>query len=346
MSRLLLNTLPLDGIRPILSYVDIISLIKLYATFDRKIQTLLSCPNAFAYLSIKAAGKGMPRAPYRYFVSSIRNVAYLKLENDVQWSPASISLLLTLNPRHLELGDNILHDSVSLMLADFAKDRTNEVLRSLAKNFNRRGLPNFPLLTPRLETLIISRGSFKLGVYGLTVPDTLTTLKVPEDFSVDSLLFQMPPSITHLALKDSYLLDGVAERFKALQTLSIRTNNGQIRSLLSPSFSFPLTLDTLELDVPPFEDALFDHPAFRRSSVSVMKLSGNVKLVDPSTGLGLAQWLPSTLKTLRLDRMSGREAEDKITRSLPPSLTSLAIHVSMLGLHSCPMFRIDDLLKL
>lgn len=75
----------------------------------------------------------MLRAPYRYFVSSIRSVTHLKFANNVQWSPASIPLLLALNPRHLDIGRQFLHPSVTLMLKDARRYPENEDLHRMAQ---------------------------------------------------------------------------------------------------------------------------------------------------------------------------------------------------------------------
>ena len=192
MSSSSLNTLPLDGLRPILSYLDLKSLIKLFATFDRKIQVLLSSPNAFAYLRIEALGPEMPRTPYRYFVSSIRNVTHLRLGDEIKWSPYSISFLQTLNPRHLTIGADILHESVQLMLRYAKNSSSNEVLRRLAQHFDPYGIPNFPLLTPRLETLEFAKRAFAVeAMQGLSVPPTLIKLEAPADLPLKRLL-QLP----------------------------------------------------------------------------------------------------------------------------------------------------------
>ena len=287
MSISRLNTLSLDDIRPILSYVDLISLIKLYATFNRKIQTLLSCPGAFAYLSIKAAGKDMPRAPYRYFVSSIRNVAYLKLENDVKWSPASISLLRTLNPRHLELGDNILHESVSLMLMDAVKSPENQDLHRMAQFFLVNGVPNFPILTPRMDTLALSALSFKSVGTGFQVPSTLTKLEAPPNFPLDRLL-QMPPTLISLVLKSQYPLNMVLDRFIVLQHLSLPTH---VDLDLSESVMWPDTLRTLQVasfDLQRAEIFSSRLPNCRLSIISTI----SVWRVPEHVRLATGHWLP------------------------------------------------------
>lgn len=153
MASLRLNTIPLAGLRPILSYVDLKSLIKLYATFDRKIQTMLSSPNALADLCIKAARGGILVAPYRYFIGAIRSVHCLKVESDAKWAPTSISLLQTLNPRKLVIGAGFLHPSVRRMLSEAQQSPSDPILSRLAQNFSSNATHNFPTLNFAILTV-------------------------------------------------------------------------------------------------------------------------------------------------------------------------------------------------
>ena len=330
-----LNTMPLDGLRPVLSYLDLESLIKLYATFDRKLQTLLSSPNAFAYLCIEVAGKGIPVAPYRYFITAVRSVTYLKFENDVCWSPSSVGLLQALNPRKLVIGARFLHSSVQKMLIDANRYPQNQELGRLASFFSFGGIPNFSVLTPRLETLKLAYDSFGTprGTFGFRVPPTLTNLKVPFFLPLDavpstllaleifSLLKQFGPSTT--AGCDIFSL------FPSLQRLTFDGIE------FAPS-EIPSTLQSLNLvgngDLS--ESAHFlTHPGLRQFSLTSIVISDKTTLFfsDP-IDLDLAQLLPPTLLKLHLPMNfdSPMQTEDGVfIRSLPPSLTDLSINSSL-----------------
>ena len=319
MSYSSLNTLPLDGIRPILSYLDLESLIKLFATFDRKIQVLLSSPNAFAYLRLEPVSSSMPRTAYRYFVSSIRNVTHLELAKCVYWSPSSITLLLTLNPRHLEVGYGMLHRSVFEMLRDAKNFPSNEVLRSMAQNFDPNGIPNFLLLTPCLESLMLSATTF-LGLQHLQVPSCLTKFKAPLRASLEAIL-QLPPHLTYLKLRDFHPLEKLFDRFTKLESLTIAWGGCYPQSALR----IPPNLDFVKLSG---ADPLFlnespeNASSWSQSSVSNMDLC-----FDPLNWENSVNWFPPNLSTLCL-----RSAKSEFcgTVSLPPTLTSLTASVLLI----------------
>lgn len=325
-----LNTIPLDGLRPILSYIDLESLIKLYATFDRKIQTLLSSASAFDYLCIKAAGFRIPRAPYRYFMSALRNVKRLRFEDDVNWSPTSISLLLTLNPREIETGRNFINLSVIEMISDAQRYPKNEVLQRMAQNFSSFGFPNFTVLTPRLESLKLANGAITVNPNcqdpqnALRVPATLTKLAVPQSLPLASVL-ELPLHLISLDIHASPNdLESIFNQFKSLQHLVLRS--GTVGVLSAPSVTVPKTLNSVEIvDLVSF-GTLFTDPSWRQSCISSITIRGQYENLNDDFGLHL---LPPTLKSLHLEVALPEEAYNKREKifitSLPPSLTSLTI---------------------
>lgn len=343
MASFFLNTLPLDGIRPILSYVDLKSLIKLYATFNRKIQALLSSPGAFAYLCIEASGKQTKVAPYRYFVSSIRNVAHLEFEDGVQWSPTTIQLLLTLNPRKLVLGSQLLHSSVEVMLADAAAFPKNEELRRMAQYFLPNAIPNFATLTPRLEDLSMlkdtlsptSKESAYVNFREFSVPSTLTRLSVPSFI----VLEDVPSNLLSLEIRDTdnipIHVNYIFTKFSSLQDVLIHGN--ELKSY--QSFDIPSTLNSISFAGRYNHcETLITHPALKTSSISSISIKCPQAPLPDSANLDLAPVLPSTLKTLVLElglRAEGDEVEwpeeRSYLRTLPPGLTSLAIDSLLLS---------------
>ena len=340
MASLQLNTIPLDGLRPILSFIDLKSLIKLYATFDRKLQALIASPNAFAFLCIKAAGKDIPIAPYRYFVTAIRNVNHLKFENEVDWSPKSILLLLALNPRILEIGTEFLNQSVCKMLKEAKLFPKNEELKHMAQFFLKKGIPNFSALTPRLEALKLDSLSFYACgpvIADFRVTNTLTALKVTSNFPLDHL----PSTLLSLDVEHhsthTIALEKVFDQFKALQSLTIRGP-----CLTPSSFTFPSTLNTFNCIQRNSSDlhvstGILAHPSLKTTRVSSVRLVFPVHSLLKPPNLDLAQLLPPSLKTLSLGLAhskvrteTGSDVKVEFLKSLPTSLTDLSIEVMLL----------------
>lgn len=331
-----LNTLPLEGIRPILSLVPLEALIKLFVTFDRRIQSLLSSTHAFAYLSLMAPNKVTKHAPYRYFVSSVRNVDRLRLEYKVQFSPNSLALLQTLNPRHLVLEPHFLHQSANALLYDLSQQPSNESLRHMARFLLPDGFPNLPLLTTRLVTLdMVSLEMPKVGWPCFVAPPTLTDLTAPLGFPFD-LVMKLPPTLVSLGLcQTRHLnLESIFGRFTSLERLRIyHCKLGE----LSASLSFPPSLNMLEYNsnaYPPF----LSHPALKASRISEL-LVIDTGFTDDVPPLDL-QYLPTTLTslTLYLTSLIDNNSRDNPHSSshFPSSLTSLSIDHRILKTHILP----------
>lgn len=70
-----------------------------------------------------------------YFLGFVRSVTRLRLDDGLAWTASSLSLLQTLDPLHLDLGDGILHESVA-ELKDVWEDEPDEELRRLASYFD------------------------------------------------------------------------------------------------------------------------------------------------------------------------------------------------------------------
>lgn len=361
MAHLYLNTLPLDGVRPILSYLDVESLVKLFATFDRKIQALLASPNAFEYLYIEATREGLVRAPYRYFLSAVRNVNSLKVENELGWSAKTISLLQTLNPLHLDLGNGFLVDDYSKAL----RKLDTQVQELFSGPYNNYPVPNFRILTPRLETLLLSDDTFtphydrewddfQETLTNLELPPTLSKLHLGCSVSPEILFdLETPAHITSLSVggreEYTYSLPKIFARFTSLQHLAV---SGCTVDKDERTWRFPPALETLTYRVNHVDwPSLLSHTAFRETSISSVSLSIAERSFVPRArslfgGLDFAQWFPPTAKTLRIEFSFEYLEDDEIyfedlkndhgdenevfLRSLPPSLTSLTIEAFLL----------------
>ena len=324
-----LGNLPLDGMRPILSFLDLTSLVKLFATFDRKIQRLLSAPGAFTYLRILPIVT-VPRAPLRYFLMSVNNVSHLEFANGVKWAAPTLSLLKTLNPCYLHLSPGFLHESVHALLMDLQSSPNDEHLRSLAKNMTDSLLPDFAQLTPRLESLLLptiglianTQRAFPLETLKtLSLPPSLTSLE-SDFFDVPIDLSSLPPTLRSLSLPPPQNLDFATlfRRFQVLQRLTLlqRITNDPIEVCSSPPLStfesitlieaIPKSLLFLiiEADVE-LICALLRHPNALRNStiaelglINILNANINPDIEDPShpdhKTIDLAAALPLTLK--------------------------------------------------
>lgn len=315
-----LNRLPVDILRPIVALIDAESLGQLFATLDLKMQSLLAQPKLFSTLSIFPSTHPAKTGPYRYFVSGIRDVDHLRLEQDCAWSPRTLLHLKTLNPRHLVLKFKSLHESVKTLLSDaqqatefeelLASNRSPNVyqrkrqnfdelvrkapeLRNLAQNFVPGGLPNFRLLTTRLETLDLS--SFSTASDWVLEP-ILTLIKFcgPSGFNQQCLLG--PSTLTSLSLRSSVCLETLFTQLPVLQDFKLIGNI----EMLSPSFVLPTTLTHLDLEFGNQDSTVasfITNSSLRDVPLETMTFKLFSKLGEP-IDLGM---LPTTLKSLIID---------------------------------------------
>ena len=293
-----LNTLPVDGIRPILFYAHVDDLTRLFCTFDRRIMKAMSFPGALPYLRLKPATIGVPRAPLRYFVSCVRNVTHLSLVR-VKWAPRSLSLLLALNPIRLDIDDEMLHESALTLLADVAKDPSNAELRSQALFLETTGLPNFSCLTTRLETLkfknVVSTNVARL-CRTKSLPPTITSLQ--GDMIYDMTSF--PIGLRSLSLGNTTVaLKEVFAACSRLESLELVGND----TVICERVAFPSTLTSLisRSRNGPAQLLGFECWTMRQSSISTIKLVPPIEVQrDPPRILDPLANLPATTTRLEL----------------------------------------------
>lgn len=331
-SKTQLRTLTLDGIRPILSYVDLPSLVKLFATLDRNIIKLLFSPGAFSYLRIEPIGT-IPRVLYRNFLGSLRNVHHLDVQSNVLWSAPTLSLLTTLNPRSLSIGSAFLHSSVFTLLADLKKHPEEQSLAHMARFLLPNGFPNFALLVPRLETIdlpevadLVKKSNVQFLFnsapleFHMTFPPTLTsaTLQLPPKPFPIALLDALPSTLRALTVDHNSQDIMYAEdedkfdfgRFTQLEYLWVEGARHFVNRL-----EVPPTLQTLAIETNCTPWDFLRHPSLKASKLTRMTIligRPGHKTEDP---IDLAQLLPSSLICLKL-QISG----DLGIASLPPSL--------------------------
>ena len=303
-AKTILVQLPIDLIRPIMCLVDTESLGQLFSTLNHKMQSLLLHPNLFTTLSMEPAGIST-RGQYRYLVASLRNVDSIQLKQNCAWSPQTLAHLRTLNPRHLVLERDSLHESNHQLLSDIERgiaaedylasnnivqrpsapfsifSRQREYaelwdlrqqlpeLRRLATNILPGGIPNFPLLTTRLETLDLSQFAYSNHRYyhewTLQPIPTLKTFSGPDGFEHRNLLG--PSTLTDLSLPNSPSVD-----FEAIFTLfptleRFRLEDYQHLKEISPTFVLPTSLTHLDLNVADAQDepiSFITNPSFKQ----------------------------------------------------------------------------------
>ena len=92
----LITLLSRDEIVLVLQYVDFDSLVRLFATFDIRLQKIMSSAGAIHHLSI-APNPSLPQAPVKYLLNHVKFPLHIEFATDVKWSPTS----LYLPPLHL-----------------------------------------------------------------------------------------------------------------------------------------------------------------------------------------------------------------------------------------------------
>ena len=287
-----LDRLPIDIMRPIVRLVDAESLGQLYSTFNHKIQSLLSHPNMFSTLSMIPTTNDARAGPYRYFVSGVHDVDSVQLEKDCAWSPHTLLHLKTLNPRHLVIGNKATHKSVATLLSDARKDPE---LISLAQNFIPPGLPNFELLTTRLETLDLS--DLDCSNFTLASIPTLVTFCGPHQFDPTSLLG--PPTLSSLSLiGGSVFLEKLWTQFSSLTYLKV----DDCLCFVEPDSSFVLPTTLTHICLHAYDNdndepmELFSNPSWPNVPLTTLSFQLAFPPSEPFD-LGL---LPNTLTSLTL----------------------------------------------
>lgn len=313
-----LRTLPVAGLRPILSFLNLKALVKLFATFDRRLQQSLSTPGAFDFLAIET-DPDFPRAPLRYFLAHVRDVMRLKFEKDVFWSPATLPFLKTLNPRFLVIDDGFMHQSNASLLLDFFHNPEDPFLKSLALNYLITCVPNFSVLTPRLESLdlnsrlyianpldephVLMQRSIHLfpPEQTLLLPPTITHFSGILMRDSESLTEELPSSLTSLSLSGEHKrvisFSSILKRLPNLQSLDLNTFQALT---IDGDLEYPQSLTSLSLlNTSFFPLNVIQHPSFRNSSLFQFALHSPYDLYNEKDDilLDLSLYAPTSLRS-------------------------------------------------
>lgn len=354
--RLVLNMglqhLPLEFARPIFAYLPLKALIALFATFDRRLQRLLSSPGAIPFLVVSRYR--LP-APLMYFLSAVRNVDHLAFANNVQWKPARLSLLSTMNPRQVTISAGLMHKDSLKLLTEYEFCTPSQRLLKAARFLTAGGFPDFEKLTPRLELLTMDTYSMWQDTiktnnlelishqrnlarthrfFEMSFPPSLTSLSlvIPDESFPISLLHSIPINLRSLTLGFTGQMWScrpplalLLDRFQLLESLYVDSfpHFSVLTELnISPS------LHTMAL--PLSKDLVGSLNGLTKSNVAMMWLSeigqsNKLPKENPTTLI-----IPSEICPPNLTRLIYRSSEESpvvALASIPASLTSLHLHI-------------------
>ena len=311
----------------ILQNVNFNSLVRLFATFDHRIQQILSTAGVLRHLTIKPASP-LLRAPIKYFLSHLRSPLSLQFDVNVKWSPQSLPLLTALAPRSLTLNPGFLDKSVHEMLQDHAST-PHDSLKDVVALVHSDGLMNFSSLLPSLESLIINNELFKvvdsasrspesIERFVSTLPQTLTHLSLHTTLDAQHQLWiqLLPTSLVSLTLKlHTMPLSTIFDRLPQIEKLELSAEH-RVPDL--PATEIPKSLAELTLLRQFTVPIIALNGSLRRSNLRSFTLDVRVDDDLPVVDVGL-MLLPPTLESLAL-RGTVFTIE---TFSLPRSLTAL-----------------------
>lgn len=308
-----LTMLPVDILRPVLTLVDAESLGQLFSTFDRKLQSLLLRPHMLTSLSMNRTTHKTKEGAYRYWISSLRDVDSVRLEKGCEWSPQTVLHLSTLNPLRLVLKANSLHESVFKLLNDVlnaargwvVEDSVRQSLPSLqriAEHFLPCGLPNFALLTTRLEILELSKLDHLQRYSEWSILPSMPLLKrfsgaIGMGTSHIALLPSTLESLTLTSPPDALCFETVLTQFPSLQYLKL--DKCYAFKPLPNSFVIPTSLTHVELYDTEGEAVTFiDNPSLQHVPLTTLAYTMES---NPEAGTYDLGFLPKTLTSLTLD---------------------------------------------
>lgn len=342
------------------------SLAALFATFDRRLQTLLSAPNVISSLALEHH-QNIKTGTLLYLIGSIRDVGHLKLGTRLRLDPATFARFPALNPTELVLGEASLDQSCLKVAYSAVATSTAPAETSFGafepSFWSPSEIPNFALLTPRLTTLTLEsnlgtifdsrfgliRGKTETEILyspdkfdELSFPATLTSFSYRPRFVSESenrarplLLRRLPETLRSLRVKCSSvdeheLIVIISQRFKQLNTLKISSYfpSNRLLDVLPPP------LDGVQL--PSSLQHLWLHSCSfcplgaYNLGVRDMKdlISFSVKGCGPAQNEVISgfQDLPSSLSSLRVALQRGSKSGGGV------QITSFPLHLTKLSL--------------
>lgn len=342
-----LYNLSSDVLRSTLSLVDFESLVRLYATLNKSMQTKLATPGLISQVSLAPSKKISPSL-IRLFAGSLRDVEMVFFFLSQKSSLRFISLLPTLNPRVLSTVFFPVDSGALHAVFDEARGHNSEEMSQTAQLLSPNGFPNLLRLTPRLETatfdnkfydyldLFTSSYANKMEQDGrwheYELPPTLNSLTLSLTAPFHSRMVEsFPKALTLLSLfgVESAEISPIFENLPVLETLKVN----YMRSLtLKEGVALPKSLHTLAITSNSSAPVrLLKHPSLSLSSLLEFKLTSAASSDCSKThAVDLAECMPPTLQTLFIrfwpPELDAPAPEDKIIYTrLPPSVTDMQL---------------------
>lgn len=339
-----LHNIPPDVARLIFTLLPLSSLADLCATFDKRLLRLLSSRGLFENLHWQEP----ITSKNRLLLHTIRNVTTLRLHKGLILVEKDAMALLGLNPRTLQLEDRVFHkDLMKDRKAKVIPNADGTVLQNPPIYFTPLGLPNFALLTPRLEKLIITSRIEDIAAHSKGGRHSLFTINFPINeailipaslthvrFDVCSKpLFQHLAQLLPLTLQsismnaracNAVRLDDSFARFTALQDLCIEQTVIDTADFILPQSIKSLNLATLR----PFPFEWLKRPETKNCALTKLDLAILHAPTDNEMHrIDLDASLPSTLLSLNMwhhDR-ANKSFPPVFISTLPRSLTELTL---------------------
>lgn len=336
--------LPLDVMRPILGFLPIDAIVRLYATEHRLLQKLIAAPGALANSSIPADYRPQDY-DYTAFLRAIRTIGHLEGRlNNIE----IFELLPILNPASLEIYADIKDKTIVENLKNFATSPQDATFQHKVRTLCWDGSPNLALLTRRLSHLHMYRSLrvpsdivnlenlpptvLEMLPRTIVFPPTLTHLELSstEDFVYAADYDILPTTLLHFVIHYEPMrnvkLGLIMDHLFALQTLDIKAS------------SIDMTPTSSETSPPTgrlMGQAASNLQSFKLSTVSLniddlpLLLSKHQQLMHFELVLReTSSWMVATSFTNLID----------LSVILPPSLQSLSIHLhcrNTLAMQNC-----------
>lgn len=314
--------------RLIVPYLDLNSLVALRATFNRRMQNLLSSPGIIRLLDIPSGSK--LSGPLRYLLTSISNVERLWLGASLCWSPVEIaSLLPALNPQHLRINQHFVSLTVIRFVVQAYMNQNDPILQHVAQFFKPLGIPDFDRLTPRIESLSILcplRSIVEADRFGLIPNEGPWALSdISETYSS---VVSMPATLTSLNMRSippEHQIALVNALPRHLKELKISLSEG--RPPIPLHSYFAQFNDLVKLEIHGFGYIALENPATVALPLSLQELSVHTLNELPVDFLSLSSLRTSSLTRLSLALNTSNSSSDTFdfAACMPPSLISLEL---------------------
>lgn len=340
-------------------FLELEDLERLYATFDSKIQKLISRPGAIDRLYLRSTGFELQWERILLF-RSVRNVRRLEVRSSIDRPTRFIPLLETLNPLEIVFKCRLSGSDLINLTSSYYSGSATESERRLARFWVPFQIPKFHRLAPRLELLQLGE-CLESIIYDLSASNTLR-LPTPENAEVkpSKARYKLPPTLKSLTIDEAHVcfadllprlpatllslsvfyrdssplnLASIFRQLPQLEYLKIFTRQQLVWQPAEPTLTVPKTLTSLCLSVEQAADAqqLLEQLGSHLTCLSNIEVVALSTSPQAAVSLDLAKSLPPTISSLALLTGSNNSSQrpnywDIIT--FPATLTSLSLTVT------------------